>query len=536
MGAMSQPPNIDLLGVIELKALVLELLAKVTEQERTIAALRDEILRLKGGPGRPNIKANVGPSGMDKATDEPRGKGKRGKSQRRRGSHRDKLAITEERRLEAEEVPAGSRFKGYASYLVQDLVIRPQVTLYRRELWQTPDGRMVVAPLPDGIDGHFGPELRRFVLMQYYQGQVTVARLVTLLRSFGIVVSRRQVMRLLNDGKDAFLAEAQAVLQAGLSNAPWVTVDDTGARHKGSNGYCTQIGNDRFTWFSTTGSKSRVNFLELLRAGSSAYVLNEAAFAYMRERALPATLIARLAQDGARRFTDKAAWQAYLDDLNLAAHSANANAALIATEGALWGAVHGLLNGTVIISDDAGQFNVGEHGLCWVHAERLVHKLDTFTEAQRQAQAMVRRLIWRFYRALKAYRRHPSATRKATLRARFDRIFARKTGFVVLDRLLKRLHANKAELLKVLDHPEIPLHTNGSENDIRCHVTKRKISGGTRSDIGRDCRDAFLGLSKTCAKLGISFADYLGARLNVPGAPPVPPLAQLVASPDLRPD
>ena len=79
------------------------------------------------------------------------------------------------------------------------------------------------------------------------------------------------------------------------------------------------------------------------------------------------------------------------------------------------------------------------------------------------------------------------------MRARFDRIFKRRTGFATLDRLLARLHANKAELLMVLDRPEIPLHTNGSENDIRCHVTKRKISGGTRSDTGRDCRDAFLG-------------------------------------------
>jgi hypothetical protein len=78
------------------------------------------------------------------------------------------------------------------------------------------------------------------------------------------------------------------------------------------------------------------------------------------------------------------------------------------------------------------------------------------------------------------------------MRARFDRIFRRRTGFVTLDRLLKRLHANKAELLMALDRPEIPLHTNGSERDICCHVIKRKISGGTRSDNGRDCRDAFL--------------------------------------------
>ena len=166
---------------------------------------------------------------------------------------------------------------------------------------------------------------------------------------------------------------------------------------------------------------------------------------------------------------------------------------------------HGFLPDTVIVSDDAGQFNVGPHGLCWVHAERLVHKLDTFTDEQRKAQRRTRALIWRFYRDLKTYRQHPTPQRKAALRARFDRIFTRKTGFVTLDRLLARLHANKHELLMVLDRPEIPLHTNGSENDVRCQVTKRKVSGGTRSDTGRDCRDAFLGLSKTCAKLGFAF-------------------------------
>ena len=76
--------------------------------------------------------------------------------------------------------------------------------------------------------------------------------------------------------------------------------------------------------------------------------------------------------------------------------------------------------------------------------------------------------------------------------------------------------------------PEIPLHTNSAENAIRCQVTKRKISGGTRSDRGRNCRDAFLGLTKTCAKLGLSFFAYLGHRLGVPEAAAVPPLAQLV--------
>ncbi len=108
------------------------------------------------------------------------------------------------------------------------------------------------------------------------------------------------------------------------------------------------------------------------------------------------------------------------------------------------------------------------------------------------------------------------------------RIFKQRTGYATLDRALVRLHANKAELLVVLDRPEIPLHTNGSENDIRCQVTRRKISGGTRSDVGRDCRDAFLSLMKTSGKLGVSFWDYLGNRLAVPEAPSVPFLPDLI--------
>ena len=105
---------------------------------------------------------------------------------------------------------------------------------------------------------------------------------------------------------------------------------------------------------------------------------------------------------------------------------------------------------------------------------------------------------------------------------------------MTLDRLLARLHGNKAELLMVLERLEIPLHTNGSENDIRCHVTRRKISAGTRSEIGRDCRDAFLSLTKTCDKLGIAVWDYLGSRLKAVGAAIIEPLDHYVRA-RLRP-
>ena len=190
----------------------------------------------------------------------------------------------------------------------------------------------------------------------------------------------------------------------------------------------------------------------------------------------------------------------------------------IATEGALWGSVkaHGLLPKTVIVSDDAGRFNVGLHGLCRVHANRLVHKLDTFTDQHRTAQQR-RVQFWRLYKALKGYPKHPSADRKAILEACFDRIFRDpRSGFVPLDRLLARLHNNKSELLRVLERPEIPLHTNGSENDLRSQVTRQNQRWHTQR-----CRT---GLSRRLPnprqdrrKLGFTFWDYLGARLAIPG-------------------
>ncbi len=546
---MSLPDAASLEGfsVAELRAVVGALVAEIgalrssTEaQQATISvlraenqALRDEVARLKGLPPRPPSR----PSGMEQAT-QPGAAGKDAKCPKPpRGVKRDRDAVTSEIVVKV-PVPAGSRFKGYEDILVRDLHLSAEVILYRRERWLLPSGETVLADLPAGIVGGFGPELRRFVLALHAQGQVTTERLTALLNGIGVEISKRQVVRLLAEPLDDFVAEDEDVLRAGLATARWITVDDTAARHARKDGFTTQVGDDRFTVFRTGASKSREAFLSLLRAGHTDYVVNDAALDYMRGHGLSGQVVALLDAHPAKLFADAPAWAAHLARLGIDTLAVTPDPVQIATQGSLWGAIchHGLLTpdaasgaaGTVIVSDGAGQFRVGLHALCWVHAERLVHKLVPATPEQRQAVEVTRALIWWLYADLKAWACDPCPRRAAALRARFDRVFRRQTGYATLDRLLARLHRRKSELLRVLQHPEIPLHTNGSENDIRACVTKRKISGGTMSTAGRTARDVMLGLMKTCGKLKVSFYRYLGDRLHVPGAVSIPPLPDLV--------
>jgi hypothetical protein len=205
---MSPPGNLDDLSPAELKALVIRLMGDIAELQRVIEDQRAEIARLKGLKGRPRFKPSK-PSGMEEASSP-----KPARPRRRGRSHQTRVAVEDQ--VISIPVPPGSRFKGYADYVVQELEIRPRVIRYRRERWLTSDGRAVVAPLPPGISGHFGPNLRRFVLAQCHQGQVTVPRLVAQLRDLGLAVSKRQVVRLLTAKQDRFLDEARDVLRAGL--------------------------------------------------------------------------------------------------------------------------------------------------------------------------------------------------------------------------------------------------------------------------------------------------------------------------------
>ena len=502
-------PNLEDLSAAELRSLVVSLLGTVAQLEAKVAALTEEIARLKRLKGRPNLK----PSGMEKGTDTPPApSGGTGRPKRRdpRPPKSARLIVDEDRVVPLAPQP-GWRFKGFKFYTVQDLVVETRVVRYWRPCYRTPEGKLVVAPLPPEVTGHFGANLVRFLLSQHYQCRVTMPLLHQQLQDVGILISTGQISNLLTKGHEAFHTEKAAVKQAGLETARWISVDDTGARHLGVNGVTTQVGDDRFTSFDTVGAKSRLMFLMTLRGGFQDYVINPAALLYLHEQDAPEALINRLIEPDDRVFADENAWTDHLIALGIT----GAKAVRLASEVAGSLDHHGLLKDAVIVSDGAGQFDVFRHGLCWIHAERLIHRLVPVTEAQRAAVALVRHLIWWLYRDLKLYRADPSGRAKAGLKARFDRLFGRTTGFADLDAALARLQRRKSELLVALERPEVPLNTNSSEQDIRDPVTLRKISGSTRSEDGRRCRDTFLSLKKTCQKNAISFWAYLGDRLGI---------------------
>ena len=518
---MSASKLIDQIPENEKTPLVLNLLEIIQVQSETIQILKDEIARLKGNSRKPKVP----PSNLenDKKKKAKGRKGKRPGSKKK--SKTRSLEIHETVVVKPENLPEGSVFKDCNQYTVQDLVVRPHNTLYLMERWEGPGGEYIVGKLPENVDGHFGGTLKGFVLYQYHHCHVTQPLIYEQLKDIGVDISKGKINDIIVEGKERFHLEKEDILKAGLETSRHVNVDDTGARHDGKNGYCTHIGNETFAFYESTESKSRINFLKILRAGREDYVINVDALAYMDDLKLPKKTLRDLSASPNTVFSDEDEWRSFLKSLGVT----GARHVQIATEGALVGGLteHGFNTDLVIVSDDAGQFNVFLHALCWIHAERSVNKLVGYSERQREALENKKAEIWEFYRQLKKYKKNPTAEQKRRLDERFDEIFRGKGDWATLDQALKRIRANKKELLLVLERPEIPLHNNLSETDIREFVKKRKISGSTRSPTGRKCRDTFASLKKTCRKHGVSFWEYLTDRLSV-GSDKIPYLPDLV--------
>src|SRR5664280_944375 len=428
---------------------LLELLAW---QQKQIDRLEQEILKLKGETTKPKIK----PSKMD--NDPAKNAAENGddsnKSKKNKGPKRSKtehLKIDSTIDIQPDNIPEGSIFKGYRKVVIQDIKFETFNTCYRLAEYQT----------PDGFNGcHFGNDLISFILYQYHHQHVTQPLLLKQLLDLGVEISSGRLSQFITDDLDVFHDEKDQLLQAGLSVSQYVHTDDTGARHDGKNGYCTHIGNELFAWFSSTESKSRINFLSCLGQGSDYfYVLNAGAFAYMEQQKLPRVLLARLEFEGEGdvvctlplanpadkvvRIETALDWQQWLDQYGIK----NKQHRRIITEGALMGGLlaQGIPVTLSIVSDDAGQFNVFDHALCWIHAERIINRLIPLNAEHVKAVDDTREQLWQIYRDLKAYKLEPTASQAEDIKSRFQTMCSTKTAYVTLNLALQRMGNNQHE-------------------------------------------------------------------------------------------
>ena len=278
---------------------------RIGQLEETVQQLRDELAVLKGQKPRPKIAPSRLEASPAAPQRQPEGGKRPGSAKRPKNAQ---LVIAEEIRLPVVAAPAGSVCKGFEEFVVQELEIRTKTTRYLRQRVVTPDGVSILAPLPAGVlpGSHFGPKLITYILHQYHHNHVTQPLLLEELWEHDIDISTGQLNRILTENKEVFHQEKAELLPAGLAVSSYIGTDDTGARHQGQNGYCTVIRNDLFTFFESTDSKSRLNFLGLLQGAEHSYVINEMTLDYWARHGLSVAAAQKLCL-GPRAFADEAA-------------------------------------------------------------------------------------------------------------------------------------------------------------------------------------------------------------------------------------
>lgn len=517
---------------------VVQQLANLLEQALTenhllraeVQRLKDEINRLKGEQGKPTIKPHK------PAVTAPNNHSSEAKRKRpttwKKGSKNDKIVLdrTETLPLDPHTLPQDARFKGYERCLVQNLLLKTDTVCFARAKYYSPStGKTYLAPLPNGYEGGFGPDLRALVLSLHHVGNVSQKALHTLLTHAGVVISTGQINALLVAGHDAFHQEKQAIGAAGLASSPWQQTDDTATRLNGVNQHCHVLGNPLYTTYTTLPRKDRLSVLQVLQNGQPpTFLLTPDLLCSGSVCKLPKKWQRLLATFPKETLWDQASLLALLDQTMPTLSFSARKDLLEAMALAAYRAQSDVPVVDLLLCDDAPQFPglTRQVGLCWIHDARHYQKLIPHLPLHQKKLEAFQKRYWAYYDRLLAYREYPTPEARSALWEDFDTLFVPHTGYAHLDYRIQQTRANKDKLLQVLAHPEIPLHNNASELAVRRRVRKRDVSFGPRSEAGVAAWDTFQTIAATAQKLGVSFLAYLTDRVS--GRNVLPSLASLI--------
>ncbi len=514
LDAITDPATRQVIG--QLLNLIETLVAENQALRAENQQLRDENARLKGGSGKPDVKP---PTSSTPTPDHSSERERHTPKPRRKGRKLDILAPTRTQRcvVDPATLPPDAIRHGTTEVTIQDLLLQPQIIRFVREVWMVPStGQTITAPLPDGYSGQFGPHIQALTLTLGHGANISQPSLLTFFQDAGIVIGAGTIARWLRDHRATWSAEAQAIHQAGLASTEWQATDQTSTRVDGQNQTCHVLGNPFFTVYQTRPGGTRQDVLAVLWGQDVVFRLNADALAWLDSTSLRPTLVTQLfaalpwdSQMSAMELTsllDRARLtlgpqqrRQVWDALAIAAYQAQTSVPIVRR----------------LLSDDAAVYHLltDAHGLCWIHDGRHYAKLTPAVPVHQALLADFRKDYWIFYHQLVAYRTAPSGTECDRLRAAFDDLFRRRTGYLALDERIAKTWANRELLLLVLDYPDLPLHNNDMELAARRRVRKRDVSFGPQSGAGAQVWDTFQTIIATATKLGVRVYAYFLGRL-----------------------
>lgn len=494
-----------------------------------VQRLKDEINRLKGEQGKPDIKPNKPkPPSTDHSSEEERKK----RTTWKKGTKNDRI-VTDRTEIVPGDVaclPADAVFKEYESVLIQNLKLTTENIRFQRARYYSPStGKTYLAPLPEGYAGGFGPDLKALALSLHHLGNVSQPALRTLFTHAGILISSGQISNILTQGQERFHQEKQEIGLAGLASSVWQQTDDTLTRVDGENQHCHVVNNPLYTTYTTLPKKDRLSVLDALKNGAPrTFLLTPEVLGSPVVNKLSGKQQRLLADFPQETVWDEAGLLALLEEKLPTLSLQNHKGLLEAMALAAYHAQTVIPIVSLLVCDDAPQF-VGltkDLSLCWIHDARHYQKLTPHLPCFETTLTDFKKKYWEYYNRLLAYKEHPTTEERGALFADFDTLFVPNTGYAHLDFRIQQTAANKDNLLQVLSHPEIPLHNNASELAVRRRVRKRDVSFGPRGPAGIAVWDTFQTIAATAQKLGVSFIAYVTDRVS--GRNAMPSLASLI--------
>ncbi len=495
----------------------------ILRQQAEIQLFKDEINRLKGEQGKPNIKGNKKkkePAGSKDISSEAERKEQQAERQAKRVKFGDTVQVNEtlECSLDRSELPSDAEFKGYARSYYQTLEIQGKTILVKREIYYSAsEGKTYTAALPAGFEegSDYTDELKAHLIMLKFGYGMSEGKILELLRNSGIEISSGSISNILTGKGEELSGEREAIYQAGQEWGSYQQTDSTGARENGVNQHCHILTNDFYTAYFTEAKKDRMSVLDVLRGKEPRkYLLNESTFEIMNYLQVSKPLMASLAELCSDRLMDE---EEYLTTLaaHLGKDSLEKHRGKL-LESAYLAAYHAEDPIEALVCDDAPQYKLVAVllALCWVHEGRHYKKLNPLFKHHRKLLDKFLSDFWSLYHELLAYKNSPNPERAIQLEAQFDALTARVTGYKHLDDRIEKTKKKKEALLAVLKKPELPLHNNLSELGARVEVKFRKVSLQTRSPKGTKAKDTFFTIIQTAKKLGVNPYSYILDRVT----------------------